>query len=124
LSPASDRNNEARLLLPLSAFLLFDNRLWKALGYFFPEPGIALAEANMQESTLPQRVLTTRQAAAYCGQSARTLEAFRLTGRGPRFLKLGRSVRYSVDDLEAWLAASRRRSTSDDGSASAREGAG
>jgi predicted DNA-binding transcriptional regulator AlpA len=76
----------------------------------------------MHESRLSQRVLTTHQAAAYCGQSPRTLEAFRLTGRGPRFLKLGRSVRYSVEDLEAWLAASRRRSTSDDGSAA--EGAG
>jgi len=73
----------------------------------------------MDKTATPQRLFTTEQAAALCGQSPRTFEAFRLTGRGPRFLKLGRSVRYALEDLEAWLAASRRRSTSDDGSAAA-----
>jgi predicted DNA-binding transcriptional regulator AlpA len=55
--------------------------------------------------------------------SRRTFEGHRLTGRGPKFLKLGRSVRYALEDLEAWLAASRRRSTSDDGTAAAAGGA-
>jgi excisionase family DNA binding protein len=71
----------------------------------------------MNERRDPQRVLTTEQAAALCGLSRRTFEGHRLTGRGPKFLKLGRSVRYALEDLEAWLAASRRRSTSDDGAA-------
>jgi excisionase family DNA binding protein len=77
----------------------------------------------MNERSDPQRVFTTEQAATYCGLSRRTFEGHRLTGRGPRFLKLGRSVRYALEDLEAWLAASRRRSTSDDGSAAAGGGA-
>jgi predicted DNA-binding transcriptional regulator AlpA len=76
----------------------------------------------MNDRRDPQRVLTTQQAAIYCGLSRRTFEGHRLTGRGPKFLKLGRSVRYAVEDLEAWIAASRRRSTSDSGaSASATE---
>jgi predicted DNA-binding transcriptional regulator AlpA len=38
--------------------------------------------------------------------SRRTLQAWRLLGRGPRFIKVGgRSVRYRLADVEAWLAA-------------------
>ena len=37
--------------------------------------------------------------------SRRTLQAWRLLGRGPRFIKVGgRSVRYRLADVEAWLA--------------------
>ena len=64
----------------------------------------------------PYRVRTT-DAAAYCGLSRRTLEKLRLTGGGPGFLKIGRAVVYSTDDLDAWLSAHRRRTTSDNGEA-------
>lgn len=58
-------------------------------------------------------VLRTQEAAAYCGSSASTFEKLRLTGGGPTYSKMGRRVVYRVEDLDAWLAASRRRSTSD-----------
>ncbi|SMP42452.1 Helix-turn-helix domain-containing protein [Desulfonatronum zhilinae] len=45
-------------------------------------------------------------AAARLGLSVKTLRAWRLQGRGPRYLKLGRAVRYLVQELDAW--ASRR----------------
>ena len=48
------------------------------------------------------------------GLSARTLECFRIDGRGPKYLKLGRRVAYSRDDLMAWVESRRRSSTSDD----------
>ena len=48
--------------------------------------------------------MKTADAATYLGLSGRTLEAKRVTGGGPKFLKLGRAVRYDVDDLDAWLA--------------------
>jgi predicted DNA-binding transcriptional regulator AlpA len=32
-----------------------------------------------------------------------TLEQMRLTGRGPKFCKIGRSVRYRVEDVTAWI---------------------
>lgn len=61
-------------------------------------------------------VLRTRQAAAYTGLAESTLEKMRLSGDGPRFLKLtARAVAYHVRDLDAWLESRRRRSTSDDG---------
>lgn len=33
-----------------------------------------------------------------------TLALWRLKGKGPRWLKLGRSVRYEQADVERWLA--------------------
>jgi len=64
----------------------------------------------------PQRFLRTREAAAYCGISPRTLEKLRLTsGGGPRFIKPRgrRFVCYEQADLDAWLRGGRRWSTSD-----------
>lgn len=34
-----------------------------------------------------------------------TLRKWRCTGRGPVFVKAGRSVRYRPEDVEAWLRA-------------------
>ena len=62
-------------------------------------------------------MLSTVQAAEYCGVSPRTLEKRRSRGGGPVFVKLGGLVRYKVEDLEAWIAGGRRRSTSDPGAA-------
>jgi hypothetical protein len=36
--------------------------------------------------------------------SHRTLEDWRLTGRGPRFQKLGSCVRYRISELEYFVA--------------------
>jgi hypothetical protein len=41
----------------------------------------------------------------------------RLYGWGPFYYKLGRSVIYMQDDLDAWLNENRRRSTSGEGRA-------
>jgi predicted DNA-binding transcriptional regulator AlpA len=62
-----------------------------------------------------QPMLRTAEAAEYCGSSASTFEKLRLTGGGPVYSKIGRRVVYRVDDLDAWLAANQRRSTSDTG---------
>jgi predicted DNA-binding transcriptional regulator AlpA len=49
-------------------------------------------------------LLTQRQAAAALCLSERTLERFRVSGFGPRFLRLGKSIRYRPADVERWLA--------------------
>ena len=59
-------------------------------------------------------LLNTRQAAERCNLSPRTLEKYRVTGGGPPFIRLGSAVRYRIEDLDSWIAANRRRSTSDD----------
>ena len=47
------------------------------------------------------------------GVSTSTLAKWRLTGFGPAYSKAGRNVVYNVADLEEYLAARRRHSTSD-----------
>ena len=62
-----------------------------------------------------QGMLRTREAAEYCGSSASPFEKLRLYGGGPVYSKIGRRVVYRIDDLDTWLAANKRRSTSDQG---------
>ncbi|NEI37087.1 helix-turn-helix domain-containing protein [Rhizobium leguminosarum] len=54
----------------------------------------------------------TDAAADYTGVSASTLHKLRLTGGGPAYIKLGKTVVYDPADLDSWLQAHRRRSTS------------
>jgi len=50
-------------------------------------------------------VLKTDEAAERIGLSVSTLEKLRVYGGGPKFLRLGRAVRYRQTDLESWMAA-------------------
>ena len=59
--------------------------------------------------------LDTPLAAATLRLSQSTLNKWRLTGGGPKYLKIGRRVLYSRDTLEAWARAHERASTSDPG---------
>lgn len=56
--------------------------------------------------------LSVNEAARKLGLSVSWLNKARITGGGPAYLKLGRRVFYSIGDLEAWVAAHRRRNTS------------
>lgn len=56
----------------------------------------------------------TSQAAERCSLSPRTLEKLRVVGGGPPFIRLGGAVRYQLEDLDSWIAANRRRTTSED----------
>ena len=62
-----------------------------------------------------EQLLSTKQAARIMGLSHRTLERYRLTGQGPAYRKLGGRVVYHPADLERWIEAARRSSTSDPG---------
>ena len=41
--------------------------------------------------------------AAYIKVPLRTLDQWRYLGKGPRFIKVGRHVRYRRDDVDRWL---------------------
>jgi len=58
---------------------------------------------QMSEST---RALTEREVAELLGLSVATLRAWRHRGKGPRFLRLGRSVRYLPSDVADFVRAS------------------
>ena len=51
-------------------------------------------------------------AAELLNLSPRTLQRFRVEGRGPKFVKLGKRVFYLEADLRAYVDACRRQSTS------------
>ena len=58
-------------------------------------------------------LLTPAQTAQRLGVQMRTLEAWRLRGGGPKYIKVGRLVRYRERDVAEWLASRERTSTSD-----------
>ena len=60
-------------------------------------------------------LMPTGAAADYLTLSRRTLETWRVRGCGPRFRKIGNAVRYALDDLQAFVDAGTRNSTSDTG---------
>jgi hypothetical protein len=60
-----------------------------------------------------QALLDEVQAARFLVLSERTLQHWRLVGGGPPFVRLGRAIRYSVEDLEKFIAARKFNSTAD-----------
>ncbi len=58
-------------------------------------------------------MLRTTEAAEYVGLRKSTLEAWRVRGDGPAFLKLGKAVRYRREDLDAFINSSVRTSTTE-----------
>ncbi len=66
--------------------------------------------------TLPpdQRLLTTREAAAYLRVSKSYLDKLRVYGGGPKFLRYGkRKILYRMSDLDLWAGERRFTSTSE-----------
>lgn len=67
---------------------------------------------NVTQESLTLRVaFTTREAAAYLGLAVSTLNKWRCYGTGPKYLKLGRAVRYHREDLDIFVTAHRLTST-------------
>jgi predicted DNA-binding transcriptional regulator AlpA len=59
----------------------------------------------------------TRGAAQRIGLAGKTLDNWRSQGSGPPYYKLGGRIVYDDVEVDAWLAARRRTSTSDPGPA-------
>jgi excisionase family DNA binding protein len=59
-------------------------------------------EARMlQEQT---RLLTPQEVADFLGMPVATLKTWRSKRTGPRAYRIGKHVRYRLDDIEVWLA--------------------
>ena len=61
---------------------------------------------NVVERSRTETALTERQVAEQLGLSVATLRAWRHWGKGPRYLRLGRSVRYLPSDVDDFVRAS------------------
>lgn len=68
----------------------------------------------MKNQPVTRRLLTDPEAATYLGVSLSFLRQGRMEGRranrspGPPFIKMGKAIRYDLQDLDSWLAANRR----------------
>ncbi len=49
------------------------------------------------------RLWNARELAAYLGLSSNTVEFWRFKGRGPRYFRVGKYIRYRKSDVDAWL---------------------
>jgi excisionase family DNA binding protein len=65
-----------------------------------------LGSSGVAVATRRTKALTERQVAEQLGLSVATLRAWRHRGKGPRFLRLGRSVRYLPADVDEFVRAS------------------
>lgn len=66
----------------------------------------------MQSSPDLDSALNENQAAEFLGVSVRTLQAWRVRGGGPRYIKIGRTVRYQRRELLTFQEAHTVGSTS------------
>jgi len=60
-------------------------------------------------------LIDEHEAAKRLGLAVATLRRWRWVGRKPHFVKIGGAVRYDPADLDAFIEAGRRKSTSDPG---------
>jgi Helix-turn-helix domain len=51
----------------------------------------------------PSHTVTERDASQYIGLTVAFLRKARQLGRGPAYLRIGRTIRYRIKDLDAWL---------------------
>jgi len=49
------------------------------------------------------QLITAKKAEQLTGISSKTLANLRWKGQGPKFFKFGRSCRYRLSDLQAWV---------------------
>jgi excisionase family DNA binding protein len=56
-------------------------------------------------------LVDNKQAADIIGVHYLTLQNWRSTGKSPRYVKVGRNVRYRLSELKAWLEAQTRNHT-------------
>ena len=72
--------------------------------------------ADEATRTARSQLLSEKETASELGFSVRTLQAWRVRGGGPSFVKVSaRCVRYRQSDLDSWVEERIRRSTSDRG---------
>lgn len=73
------------------------------------------AQSRSRKSSSPL-LIDEKEAGKLLGFSPRTLQAWRVRGGGPPFIKVSdRCIRYREEDLYRWIEERRRSSTSDAG---------
>lgn len=72
-----------------------------------PEPiiqrEIKIIEKEESKALPNKAMLTEREAGQYLSSSTHTLQKWRRTGEGPKYVKVGRSVRYPLKSIEEYV---------------------
>ncbi|WP_295442532.1 helix-turn-helix domain-containing protein [uncultured Thiodictyon sp.] len=69
-------------------------------------------QPHQAPTVAPAALINEKQAAEVLGMSVRTLQAWRVAGGGPPFVKLGVNVRYRPETLSRWIEENTVASTS------------
>jgi predicted DNA-binding transcriptional regulator AlpA len=78
-------------------------------------------ETNLEKTISPEHtaqlpiLLTQIDLAEYLSKSTAWCERARWSGTGPKYIKLGRHVRYKAADVLEWIEENSKSSTSDGG---------
>lgn len=68
-------------------------------------------QTQAQQHPALRTLLSSDETAPAIGVTPATLRVWRCQGKGPRYFKIGNLVRYSLDDINAWLDEQSRSST-------------
>lgn len=71
------------------------------------------AQPVLSNVNCEDQLLDTPEAAGFLRMQTNTLEIWRWAGKGPKFLKFGRSVKYRLSDLRSYVNDSVRTSTTE-----------
>lgn len=70
-------------------------------------------QLDAQHTVALPRLMDQRELCAYIGKSTSWAERARWSGDGPKFIKIGRHVRYRVTDVLAWIESNSHQNTTD-----------
>jgi hypothetical protein len=77
--------------------------------------GTSMPVTSAVSTPLLDALITPATLSERLGSSQRTLSEKRITGTGPAFIRLGKSVRYRPEGADAWLLSQDVGSTSEEG---------
>lgn len=70
---------------------------------------VGLTSTSLLDSLVSPAILAAR-----LGTTERSLSEWRIKGRGPKYIRVGRGVRYRPEAVDAWLLSQEHASTSEE----------
>jgi predicted DNA-binding transcriptional regulator AlpA len=80
--------------------------------------GVTAMTTTTQAQPVARQLLNNDETADMLNVSRRTLPVWRVQGKGPKFIKIGKLVRYERTEIEAWILANTHANTSRQGAQS------
>lgn len=73
-----------------------------------------ISENTTASTPLLDSLITPETLADRLGMTERNLSEWRITGRGPEFIRVGRGARYVPKAVDDWLLSQERKSTAEE----------